>query len=203
MGRPSNKEQRREQIVNALLTVMSVSGYDKASIQNIAKEADLTPGLVHYHFKNKQEILIELIKSIQQVAQNRYQFLSADAANPEEKLACFIDAALALGPGASDSAVAAWVVIGSEAIKQNDVKQAYQTAVANSIEELTTLLTNVAQEKQLTIDVLSLQAIATTLYGAIEGAYQLASSAQDIVPTNYAAKTVKHMALASLLNLTK
>ena len=46
------------------------------------------------------------------------------------------------------------------------------------------------------------RAIATTLYRAIEGAYQLSSSAQDIaqniVLTNYAAKTVKHMPLASL-----
>ena len=38
---------------------MAKRGYDGASVADIAKAARLTPGLVHYHFKNKQELIYE------------------------------------------------------------------------------------------------------------------------------------------------
>ena len=43
-------------------------GYEKATIQAIAAQAGLAPGLIHYHFKNKQEILVSLIGTMAQAA---------------------------------------------------------------------------------------------------------------------------------------
>ncbi len=40
---------------------MSEKGYEKASIKDIANEAGITPGLIHYYFRNKEEILTELL----------------------------------------------------------------------------------------------------------------------------------------------
>ena len=56
MARPSNTEERRQQIVEGLLRVMAERGYERASIAEIAKAAGLSPGLVHYHFTEKQEL---------------------------------------------------------------------------------------------------------------------------------------------------
>ena len=64
MPRPSNSEARRAQITRALMKVMAKRGYDGASVADIAKAAKLTPGLVHYHFESKQEILLELLASL-------------------------------------------------------------------------------------------------------------------------------------------
>ena len=47
MARPSNTEERRQQIVQGLLRVMAERGYERASIAEIARAAGLTPGLVH------------------------------------------------------------------------------------------------------------------------------------------------------------
>ena len=58
MPRPSNTDARREQIVLGLQRVMAERGYEKATVSAIAQAAGLTPGLVHYHFKNKQEMLL-------------------------------------------------------------------------------------------------------------------------------------------------
>src|SRR5690242_8084135 len=69
MPRPSNTEERRAQITGALMKVMARSGYDGASIADIAEAAHLTPGLVHYHFKNKQEILLAALHEL--VARHR------------------------------------------------------------------------------------------------------------------------------------
>ncbi|MFD0712264.1 TetR/AcrR family transcriptional regulator [Paenibacillus sp. GCM10027626] len=54
---------KREQIIDAAYKVMSAKGYEKASIKDIAQEAGIAPGLVHYYFRNKEEILTELLMS--------------------------------------------------------------------------------------------------------------------------------------------
>ena len=64
MARPSNTDERRLQIMGALVKVMARRGYDGASVADIARAARLTPGLVHYHFKNKQEILLAALRDL-------------------------------------------------------------------------------------------------------------------------------------------
>ena len=64
MARSSNTEARRSEITAALLAVIARHGYEKATIQAIAAQAGLAPGLIHYHFKSKQEILVSLIGAI-------------------------------------------------------------------------------------------------------------------------------------------
>ncbi|HEY3497153.1 MAG TPA: helix-turn-helix domain-containing protein, partial [Polyangiaceae bacterium] len=64
MTRASNSAERRGQIVEGLLAVMAREGYEGASIQAIGRAAGLAPGLVHYHFDTKQEILVELIETL-------------------------------------------------------------------------------------------------------------------------------------------
>ena len=58
MGRPSNTEERRAQIVEAFLTVISKEGYARATIAAVAREAGLTSGLLHYHFGRKHQLLV-------------------------------------------------------------------------------------------------------------------------------------------------
>lgn len=60
--------QKREKIIHAANKVMSEKGYEKASIKDIAIQAGITPGLVHYYFRNKEEILIALLTE----ASNQY-----------------------------------------------------------------------------------------------------------------------------------
>lgn len=200
MGRPSNKVQRRAEIVAALLKVMAKTGYENASIQAISKEAGLTSGLVHYHFKSKQAILVELIELLNSTAQTRYLSLKQESTNAKQQLEAFIDSALALGEGANEEGVAAWVVIGAESIKQIEVREIYQSVVANNLKELQSLLKSYAKENNINLSKQFIENIAATVIGSIEGAYQLASTASEITPRNYAAKTLKSMLFALLSN---
>jgi AcrR family transcriptional regulator len=61
-------KQKRQQIIDAAYQVMSEKGYENASIKDIANAAGITPGLVHYYFHSKEEILMEVLTA----ASNQY-----------------------------------------------------------------------------------------------------------------------------------
>ena len=199
MGRPSNQFQRKKQIVDALLAVMATTGYENASINAIAKHAGLASGLVHYHFKNKQAILVELVNLLDDTAQTRYTELKSKASDPRQKLSAFIDSALALGQGSDQQAVAAWVMIGSESIRQKEVREIYQRVVKKNLNELQSLIKDYSKENNKKLTKKAIENIAAIIYSSIEGSYQLASTASEIIPKNYAAKALKNM-LFSLLD---
>jgi len=185
MARKSNTEQRRAEIVAGLLAAIGEHGYDKATIQTIATRAGLAPGLIHYHFKNKEEILLALVRSLAAVARGRYDALAASAATADDRLKACIDARLALGDGADPHAVAAWVVIGAEAVRQPQVRAVYREAVAAELALLEGLLRDYlgAHGKPPT----GASRLAAALVALMEGAFQLASAAGDVMPQGYAA----------------
>src|SRR5215468_9259384 len=54
----------REQIIQAAYRVLAEQGYDAATIKAIAREAGVAPGLLHYYFASKDELLIAVLKDI-------------------------------------------------------------------------------------------------------------------------------------------
>ncbi len=188
MGRPSNTQQRKQEIVDALLRVMSVHGYEKASIQVIAKEAGLAPGLIHYHFKTKQDILLALVNWIASAARERLQKLDNVNDDPWLKLEAFINARLASGGTEMPEVVAAWVVIAGESLRQPEIKEIYQGLIQQQLEMLRDLIAGAWEGKTAkSEEVIQLSAI---VMAAMEGAFQLSATAHEVMPKNYAANSV-------------
>src|SRR5256885_16684627 len=48
----------RGKILQAAFTVLSRQGYENSSIKEIAEQAGVAQGLVHYHFKSKQQLVL-------------------------------------------------------------------------------------------------------------------------------------------------
>ncbi len=191
MSRRQNSEQRRGEIVNALLAVMAEHGYEKATIQLIAQQAGLAPGLLHYHFKTKAEILLALVSALAELSQQRYCGFAEAATTAEEKLLAYINARLGKGPGADASAVAAWVMIGAEAIRQPEVRQVYQKALGAEMTLVQSLLSGCLKERGK--QVRNVKRLAAALLALMEGAFQLASAAPDVMPAGYAASTAMQL----------
>jgi len=185
MSRRPNTEQRRTEIVNALLVAMAEYGYEKATIQLIAQKAGLAPGLLHYHFKTKVEILLELVKTLVDLSLCRYLEFAESAKTPEQKLHAYINARLANGRGADPKAVTAWVVIGAEAVRQPEVRAVYQKAINSELSLIRGLLTECLKEQRKPTK--NASRLAAGLLAYMEGAFQLASAAPDAMPSGYAA----------------
>jgi len=54
------KERRRQQIMVAAKRVFSRQSFNKATMEDIAKEAELSPGTIYLYFKNKEELFASL-----------------------------------------------------------------------------------------------------------------------------------------------
>lgn len=186
MSRRPNTDARRAQIVAALLGVIARQGYEKATIQAIAREAGLAPGLIHYHFENKRAILVALVSAMAAAARERFEAVLGEARRADERLRAYLQARLGLGEGATPDAVAAWVMIGAEAVRQPEVREVYAAAVAAERALLETLLAQAMRERGRRAQEAPL--LAAGLVAMIEGAFQLSSAAGEAMPRGYAAE---------------
>ncbi len=81
---------RRGQLTRAAYKVVGQKGYYEFTVRDIAREAGLSTGLVHYYFKNKEDLLLNLLKEINRnmtIILNRNISTSED---PREKLNIFM-----------------------------------------------------------------------------------------------------------------
>lgn len=89
-------EVRRNQLTRAAYKVVSRKGYYNFTVRDIAKEAGLSTGLVHYYFKNKDDLLVSVLR----VMNENLSFYLAKALeqtdDPKEKIIIFIDEAFHL-----------------------------------------------------------------------------------------------------------
>lgn len=54
----------REKILQAAFLVLSREGYENTSIKEIAEEAGVAQGLVHYYFKSKQQLVLAVLAEV-------------------------------------------------------------------------------------------------------------------------------------------
>jgi TetR/AcrR family transcriptional repressor of bet genes len=60
-GRRAGEDERKAQILEAAYKVGSQRGLDRLTIRLVAAEAGLSNGLVHFHFKSKEVLLVALL----------------------------------------------------------------------------------------------------------------------------------------------
>ena len=192
MGRPSNSEERRAQIVDALRRVMGRRGYERATVAAVAREAGLAPGLVHYHFESKAEILHELVDELVARARGRIAAREARAGDAEDRLFAVLEALLGRGEDADPAAVACWTLIGGEAVKDADVRRLYAAWIGELHGLLRTRVVEACREAGRSAD--GANAMAAALLALVEGYFQLAAAVPAAVPVGSAAASAKRMA---------
>lgn len=197
MGRPSNKEERREQIAEALMRVMATAGYDGASVATVAREAGLTPGLVHYHFQSKLQILLHMLHQIGEAHRSRLaSALDVVGEDPRARFEAYIDAHLAVGATADPNAMATWVMLGGEALRNEEVCAAYGRALQQNASTLRQIIdAGVARGAFTCPD----PAGATAAFVAlIQGYFEVAATARSLIPRGSAASAARLAAVGLL-----
>ncbi len=193
MPRPAVSAARREQITSALLRVLAERGWAQATTTEIAKAAHLAPGLIHYYFGTRQEILLELVQKMTKSVSDRFERRAASVGDrPRARLFAFLDAHVAMGEDADPFAVRSWAAIGAEAGHQPEVREVYSRAIGGQLDAIEALVIETLENEGR--DVRHSRFIAAGLVSAIEGAYRIATSAPGVLPEGFAEPTLRALA---------
>jgi AcrR family transcriptional regulator len=87
------RERRRQQIIVAAKRVFSEKGYSKSTMEDIAREAELSPGTLYLYFKNKDELYASLSLRILQYLNIRLEDVKKEKdIEPRQKIAAIKEA---------------------------------------------------------------------------------------------------------------
>ena len=81
------REQRRRQIMDAARKVFSIKGFTKTTMEDIAREAELSPGTLYLYFKNKDELYASLsVEVLQHLYEKLKRVYIKEAKNPQMRI---------------------------------------------------------------------------------------------------------------------
>lgn len=87
------RERRRQQIMVAAKRVFAEKGLNKTTMEDIAREAELSPGTLYLYFKNKDELYASLSLRILQYLIIRLEHVNKDKKlEPEKRVEALTDA---------------------------------------------------------------------------------------------------------------
>ena len=193
MGRPTNRAERRREILDAFRQVVAKSGYERATIAVVAERAGLLPGLVHYHFESKQELLTALFEELAERLVARYTALKAAGdGGPRADLDAFVAAHLGLGADADESSVAAWVALSGEALHNEERSARLEARIAADLGVLEDIVKRIldGEGKRKA----GAKAIAAAIFSAIQGAFFLGVATPKLIPRGFAAPAIQRWA---------
>ena len=69
------QQKTRERIIAAASKVLAEKGYEATTLREISREAQAAPGLVHYYFGGKDQLLVEVLQAAGQRFHQRLERL--------------------------------------------------------------------------------------------------------------------------------
>lgn len=93
LGRPvgADGEQTRRRIITAAMRCVAEKGYSRASIREIAREAQMTSGSLYHYFPNKSDLLTATIGEIEDVALPRLRAAAQRRGDVVDRLEAVLD----------------------------------------------------------------------------------------------------------------
>jgi len=87
---------RKRQITGAAYEIIAEKGYYNFTMMDIAKRAGVSSGLIHHYFKDKENMLVTLLREMQQSVRISTEKAIEEVPGPKEKLEVFMDRAFDL-----------------------------------------------------------------------------------------------------------
>ena len=79
-------EASRRQVLEAAVRTLAKRGFNHTSIEDIAATAGMSKGVVHYHFKNKEDLIVQVTESCFRKIDERVRASWATPGPPSEKI---------------------------------------------------------------------------------------------------------------------
>jgi AcrR family transcriptional regulator len=90
-GADVDEAGRRSQIVRAAAAVLGRQGYAETSLKDVAREAGVAPGLLHYYFESKEELLLEVVMGTERQLVADWKAVVDEVDDPLERIVTGLD----------------------------------------------------------------------------------------------------------------
>ncbi len=128
VGRPSNRDERYEQVMQALVRCVARFGLEGASLSQIADEAGLTRPLIRHHLGNREELITALkdyvLKGFQEQSDALVAYIPAGSSGEY-----LIDLLFSNTEGDSPDLVLAFAALTARAAEDESLRQACRESV--------------------------------------------------------------------------
>jgi AcrR family transcriptional regulator len=91
--RPSVQPERREQLIAAAARVIARSGYDAATVRDVAREAGVSTGVIAYYFEGKDDLFAHVLRAASLAFRERLAHAREAAVTPRDRLLALAEAA--------------------------------------------------------------------------------------------------------------
>lgn len=192
MGRPSNRDERYGQVMEAFVRCVARMGLDGATLSTIAREAGLTRPLIRHHLGNRDE----MIQALQDYVLDQFDSAADEliAALPDAKPAhALINYLFSDQSDTSPDLVLAFAALTARACENDELR----TNCRDSILRFEAQVTEVLQRNYLDASEINAQRAA---HGIVALYYNTASLAALEMPTEWVNQS-KAMAISLCKNL--
>lgn len=124
MARPVVAPLRREQILNGLFRAIARQGFSACSVTDIAREARLPRGILHYYFRNKEQMLAALMRSLGEAHLAALDAYRARFFDPLERLLAVLTFHLAPSDARSRDTTRVWIEYWGYGLQDRRVREA-------------------------------------------------------------------------------
>jgi TetR/AcrR family transcriptional repressor of bet genes len=192
--RKASRESRREQLMEATVEVLAEFGFARTTLKEVAAKAGLSHGLVNFHFRSKETLLVEtLLYLAQEYRQNWTSALETAPDDPAARLDALLRADFR-PEICTPSRLAAWCAYWGEA----QSRPIYQERCGSNDTEYVRVMESICREL---IDAggydLPVERIARVLRVTTEGVWLDLVTMSDPYPREEALATVFTCAAAA------
>lgn len=84
--REREKEQRKNDIINAAEELFFDKGYENTSIESVAEKAELSKGTIYIYFKNKNDLLHAIVHRALKILEGKFKIVASGKGSGIERL---------------------------------------------------------------------------------------------------------------------
>jgi TetR/AcrR family transcriptional repressor of bet genes len=123
---------RRAQIADVFIGVVAARGFDGATLPEVARQLEVSPGLLHHHFADKEEVVAVAVERLALRLELRAEQRLRHSRSPAQKLRAMVQAWLAVDDDADPEGVRAWAAFESAAQGNKNVRSVIDVMLARA-----------------------------------------------------------------------
>ncbi len=163
-----HNNDKRQLFIDATICSLANHGYKGTTVRQIARYAEVTPGLLTHYFTGKEALIAESYKYFAKSFLDDFKQEIADLNNPVEALKLFIDSTF--DPTSIDPrSLRVWLVFWSLTLTEQELKEAHREIYGRYISSIEEILNEACKLGGSQIKDKNTKSLAIGVYALLDG----------------------------------